>query len=45
MDWLTHSGQTYAAATDYVPLPARIQNLAQSMHQQVHGPNGTHLLS
>ena len=25
LDWLTHAGQTYAAATSYVPLPPRIQ--------------------
>ena len=24
LDWLTHAGQTYAAATSYVPLPTRI---------------------
>jgi len=44
LDWLTHDGQVYAAANGYVPLPARIQHLAQTMLQQVTGPNGTHLL-
>ncbi len=45
LDWLTHSGQTYAAATSYVPLPTRIRQLAHTMLQQVTGPDGTHLLS
>jgi phosphate transport system substrate-binding protein len=44
LDWLTHSGQAYAAATDYVPLPPRIQNLARTTLQQITGPGGTHLL-
>jgi phosphate transport system substrate-binding protein len=44
MDWLTHTGQAYAAATSYVPLPPRIQQLAHSMLQHVTGPHGTHLL-
>ena len=44
LDWLTHTGQTYAAATSYVPLPPRIQELARSMLQQVTGPGGTRLL-
>ena len=44
LDWLTHAGQTYAAATSYVPLPAQIQQLAHTMLQQVTGPDGTHLL-
>jgi len=44
IDWLTHTGQTYAAATSYVPLPPRIQQLAHTMLQQVTGPNGTRLL-
>jgi phosphate transport system substrate-binding protein len=38
LDWLTHSGQTYAAATSYVPLPTRIRQLAHTMLQQVTGP-------
>ncbi len=44
LDWLTHVGQAYAAATSYVPLPAQIQQLAQTMLKQVTGPSGTHLL-
>ena len=44
LDWLTHSGQAYAAATNYVPLPPQIQQLAHTMLQQVTGPNGTKLL-
>ena len=45
LDWLTHDGQAYAAANGYVPLPSQIQQLAQTMLQQVTGPAGTHLLS
>ena len=45
LDWLTHAGQSYAAATSYVPLPPQIQQLAHTALQQVTGPNGTHLLS
>jgi phosphate transport system substrate-binding protein len=45
LDWLTHSGQAYAAAYGYVPLPPQIQQFAQTMLQQVTGPTGTHLLS
>jgi phosphate transport system substrate-binding protein len=45
LDWLTHSGQTYASATNYVPLPAQIRQLAHTMLQEVTGPTGTHLLS
>jgi phosphate transport system substrate-binding protein len=44
LEWLTHTGQAYAAATSYVPLPARIQQLAHTMLGQVTGPGGTHLL-
>ena len=44
LEWLTHTGQGYAAATSYVPLPARIQQLAHTMLGQVTGPGGTHLL-
>ena len=44
LDWLTHSGQAYAAANGYVPLPPQIQQLAHTMLQQVTGPNGQHLL-
>jgi ABC-type phosphate transport system substrate-binding protein len=45
LDWLTHTGQAYAAANGYVPLPQQIQQLAHTMLQQITGPNGTHLLS
>ncbi len=45
LDWLTHDGQAYAAANDYVPLPPQIQQLALTMLQQITGPAGTHLLS
>jgi phosphate transport system substrate-binding protein len=44
LDWLTHAGQTYAAATSYVPLAPRIQQLAHTALQQVTGPTGAHLL-
>jgi phosphate transport system substrate-binding protein len=44
LDWLTHSGQAYAAATSYVPLPPQIQQLAHTMLQRVTGPNGKSLL-
>ncbi len=44
LNWLTHQGQAYAAATLYVPLPPRIQQLARNMLQQVTGPDGAHLL-
>jgi phosphate transport system substrate-binding protein len=44
-NWLTHTGQAYAAATSYVPLPSQIQDLAHTALQQITGPNGTHLLS
>jgi phosphate transport system substrate-binding protein len=44
LDWLTHTGQAYAAATSYVPLPPRIRQLAHTMLQQVTGPHGTYLL-
>lgn len=44
LDWLAHTGQAYAAATSYVPLPARIQELASTMLGQVTGAGGTHLL-
>ena len=45
LDWLTHAGQAYAAATSYVPLPAQIQQLARTMIQKVVGPNGASLHS
>jgi phosphate transport system substrate-binding protein len=44
LDWLTHDGQAHAAANLYVPLPSQVQQLAQTMLQQITGPNGTHLL-
>ena len=44
LDWLTHAGQPYAAATIYVPLPSRIQALAHTMLQHVTGPQGAHFL-
>jgi phosphate transport system substrate-binding protein len=45
LDWLTHAGQAYAAATSYVPLPPRIQQFARTMLQQATGPNKAHLLN
>jgi len=36
--WLTHTGQTYAAALGYVPLPAAVQQLADATLAQVTGP-------
>ena len=45
LNWLTHNGQAEAATLGYVPLPARIQQLAHTMLQQITGPSGTHLLS
>ena len=44
LDWLTHDGQAYAAANLYVPLPARVRQLAHTMLKQVTGPDGAHLL-
>jgi phosphate transport system substrate-binding protein len=44
LDWLTHTGQAYATTTSYVPLPARIRQLAHAMLQRVTGPQGTHFL-
>ncbi len=44
MDWLTHTGQAYAAAASYVPLPPKIQDLAHATLQRITGPSGTHLL-
>jgi phosphate transport system substrate-binding protein len=44
LDWLTHDGQAHAAANLYIPLPSQVQQLAQTMLQQITGPNGTHLL-
>jgi phosphate transport system substrate-binding protein len=44
LDWLTNTGQAYAAAAGYVPLPAQVQQLAHTTLQQITGPTGTHLL-
>ena len=44
LDWLTHSGQAYAATDGYVPLPAPVQQLAHTTLHQITGPGGTHLL-
>jgi phosphate transport system substrate-binding protein len=44
LDWLASDGQAYAAVNGYVPLPPQIRALAQTMLQQITGPNGTHLL-
>jgi hypothetical protein len=44
LDWLTHDGQTYAAANGYVPLPSQVEQLASTSLQQVAGPSGTHLM-
>jgi phosphate transport system substrate-binding protein len=40
LDWLTRSGQAYAAEANYVPLPPQIQQLARSTLAQVTGPGG-----
>ncbi len=39
LNWLTHDGQTYAAANSYVPLPAQVRRLAHTTLQQVTGPS------
>ena len=44
LDWLTQTGQAYAATNLYVPLPSQVRQLAHTMLQQVTGPSGTHLL-
>ena len=44
LDWLTHTGQAYAAANLYVPLPAQVRQLAHTMLGQVTGPGGKQLL-
>lgn len=43
LDWLTHSGQTYAAQTGYVPLPSSIRALARTTLLQIVGPSGDKL--
>jgi hypothetical protein len=40
LDWLTHNGQSSAAANGYVPLPPRTRALARTMLQQITGPSG-----
>jgi phosphate transport system substrate-binding protein len=45
LDWLTHAGQAYAAANDYVPLPSQVQQFARTMLQEVTGPTGARFLS
>jgi hypothetical protein len=44
LDWLTHDGQSFAAANGYVPLPSQIQQLARTMLRQVLGSGGKPLL-
>jgi phosphate transport system substrate-binding protein len=44
LDWLIHTGQTYAATLGYVPLITQVQQLAHTMLQQITSPNGQHLL-
>jgi hypothetical protein len=44
LDWLTLAGQADAATNGYVPLPARIRQLAHAMLQKVTGPGRTRLL-
>ena len=41
--WLTHTGQTYAAAVGYVPLPPAVQQLATATLARVTGPVGQSL--
>ena len=45
LGWLTHAGQSYAAALGYVPLPPAVQHLATTTLTQVTGPAGTPLTS
>ena len=45
LNWLTHAGQSAAAANLYVPLPSQIRQLARTILQQVTGPTGAHLLT
>ena len=44
LDWLTHQGQAYAAATLYVPLPPGSGNSPAPCSSRSPGPDGTHLL-
>ncbi len=43
ISWLTHAGQTYAAAVGYVPLPPAVQQLATTTLARVTGPAGQSL--
>lgn len=45
LSWLIHDGQSYAATLGYVPLPAAIQQLADSTLARITGPGGTPLSS
>ncbi len=45
LDWLTHSGQSYAAQAGYVPLPSNIRALARSALSQVVSSSGKSLLA
>jgi ABC-type phosphate transport system substrate-binding protein len=38
LGWLTGTGQSYAAALGYVPLPPAVQQLAATTLAQVTGP-------
>ena len=38
LDWLTHTGQAYAAANLYVPLPAQVRQLAHTHAPADHRP-------
>jgi len=40
ISWLTHAGQSYAAAIGYVPLPSAVQQLATATLARVAGPVG-----
>jgi len=43
VDWLTHAGQSVASANYYVPLPPRIEAIAQSSLATLVGPTGARL--
>jgi phosphate transport system substrate-binding protein len=45
LSWLTHAGQSYAAALGYVPLPPAVQQLATTTLAHVTGPAGAPLTS
>jgi phosphate transport system substrate-binding protein len=45
ISWLTHAGQSYAAAIGYVPLPSAVQQLATTTLARVTGPAGQSLTS